>query len=161
MGSIPDGRYDATQDTIRIMATTAKSVQSLEQLAAVLRNVNRPGVSTQAVAAAIQSEAPQFNALVPVVQRGGFDVAKWLTLVLAAITVIIMMWDRLDPVEKGASPAQIREIYRQVIQQTQTAPSPTMSRVPPISPKPSPSRNGPCYCGSGKKYKRCHGRPSA
>jgi preprotein translocase subunit SecA len=22
-----------------------------------------------------------------------------------------------------------------------------------------PSRNAPCYCGSGKKYKRCHGAP--
>jgi preprotein translocase subunit SecA len=24
-----------------------------------------------------------------------------------------------------------------------------------------PSRNGPCPCGSGKKYKRCHGAPNA
>jgi preprotein translocase subunit SecA len=24
-----------------------------------------------------------------------------------------------------------------------------------------PSRNGPCPCGSGKKYKRCHGAPGA
>jgi preprotein translocase subunit SecA len=24
-----------------------------------------------------------------------------------------------------------------------------------------PSRNAPCYCGSGKKYKRCHGAPGA
>jgi preprotein translocase subunit SecA len=24
-----------------------------------------------------------------------------------------------------------------------------------------PSRNAPCYCGSGKKYKRCHGAPAA
>jgi preprotein translocase subunit SecA len=23
-----------------------------------------------------------------------------------------------------------------------------------------PSRNGPCPCGSGKKYKRCHGAPT-
>ena len=22
-----------------------------------------------------------------------------------------------------------------------------------------PGRNEPCYCGSGKKYKNCHGRP--
>jgi preprotein translocase subunit SecA len=24
-----------------------------------------------------------------------------------------------------------------------------------------PSRNAPCYCGSGRKYKRCHGAPGA
>jgi preprotein translocase subunit SecA len=25
----------------------------------------------------------------------------------------------------------------------------------------APSRNAPCPCGSGKKYKRCHGAPAA
>ncbi|RQW99143.1 SEC-C metal-binding domain-containing protein, partial [Micromonospora globispora] len=24
----------------------------------------------------------------------------------------------------------------------------------------SPSRNAPCPCGSGRKYKRCHGAPN-
>jgi preprotein translocase subunit SecA len=28
-------------------------------------------------------------------------------------------------------------------------------------PSSGPSRNAPCYCGSGKKYKRCHGAPGA
>ncbi|MGH3941708.1 MAG: SEC-C metal-binding domain-containing protein [Pseudonocardiaceae bacterium] len=23
-----------------------------------------------------------------------------------------------------------------------------------------PARNAPCHCGSGKKYKRCHGAPT-
>ena len=26
---------------------------------------------------------------------------------------------------------------------------------------PKIGRNDPCYCGSGKKYKRCHGDPRA
>src|SRR5881227_499873 len=71
MGSIPDGRYDATRDSIRIMATSATSLESLRRLEAVLRAVNRPGVSGQAVAAAIQSQAPAFSALAPVVERRG------------------------------------------------------------------------------------------
>ncbi|MEM6717576.1 MAG: YchJ family protein [Cyanobacteria bacterium P01_C01_bin.147] len=28
--------------------------------------------------------------------------------------------------------------------------------LPPVEPK----RNAPCWCGSGKKYKQCHGQPS-
>ena len=37
-------------------------------------------------------------------------------------------------------------------------------RAPGAAPRPGrvgsgPSRNAPCYCGSGKKYKRCHGAP--
>jgi preprotein translocase subunit SecA len=33
------------------------------------------------------------------------------------------------------------------------------SRTVTKSPKDKIGRNDPCYCGSGKKYKQCHGRP--
>jgi preprotein translocase subunit SecA len=45
--------------------------------------------------------------------------------------------------------------------------SPAHSRANRQNPQPQahssngPSRNAPCYCGSGKKYKRCHGAPGA
>ncbi len=32
-------------------------------------------------------------------------------------------------------------------------------RSPGQAESSGPSRNAPCYCGSGKKYKRCHGAP--
>jgi preprotein translocase subunit SecA len=32
--------------------------------------------------------------------------------------------------------------------------------VEPISGQDQPGRNDPCPCGSGKKYKKCCGRPS-
>ena len=28
----------------------------------------------------------------------------------------------------------------------------------PVRAAKTPGRNEPCYCGSGKKYKLCHGR---
>jgi uncharacterized protein YecA (UPF0149 family) len=28
----------------------------------------------------------------------------------------------------------------------------------PVRAEKTPGRNEPCYCGSGKKYKLCHGR---
>ena len=38
--------------------------------------------------------------------------------------------------------------------------SPTAAGMRKPSPTSNgPSRNGPCPCGSGKKYKRCHGAP--
>jgi preprotein translocase subunit SecA len=30
--------------------------------------------------------------------------------------------------------------------------------APPVRAKPKISRNDPCPCGSGKKFKQCHGR---
>jgi SWIM/SEC-C metal-binding protein len=29
--------------------------------------------------------------------------------------------------------------------------------VKPVKVKETPGRNDPCHCGSGKKYKKCHG----
>lgn len=33
---------------------------------------------------------------------------------------------------------------------------PTAQPAPDASPEPKPLRNAPCWCGSGKKLKRCH-----
>ena len=35
----------------------------------------------------------------------------------------------------------------------------TAARASGQAESSGPSRNAPCYCGSGKKYKRCHGAP--
>jgi preprotein translocase subunit SecA len=31
----------------------------------------------------------------------------------------------------------------------------------PVTAEEEPGRNDPCWCGSGKKYKKCHGRPGS
>ncbi len=32
-----------------------------------------------------------------------------------------------------------------------------LNPLEPVRAAPTPGRNDPCLCGSGKKYKRCHG----
>ena len=32
-----------------------------------------------------------------------------------------------------------------------------LNPVEPVRAAPTPGRNEPCFCGSGKKYKKCHG----
>jgi preprotein translocase subunit SecA len=44
-----------------------------------------------------------------------------------------------------------------------TAPAPQAAQPEPVAHQPvrvekTPGRNEPCFCGSGKKYKLCHGR---
>ncbi len=41
---------------------------------------------------------------------------------------------------------------------TALAEGPSATSTNPISVEQMPGRNEPCYCGSGKKYKLCHGR---
>ena len=159
MGTIPDGLYDTTRLTIRILATSASSVESLRRLQAILQGLNRPGVTGQAVAAAIREQAPEFKELAPVAQQSrGFDVAAWILVAIATITLLLQIWDRFDPGTKGATKEQIEEIYQRVLHQSPTAQS---TRPVPVSSAKGPGRNAPCPCGSGKKYKRCHGSVQA
>ena len=58
---------------------------------------------------------------------------------------------------------KVDQIYQQVVTQTVTStPKATPASVPRASPRAVPvekvGRNDPCPCGSGLKYKRCHGR---
>jgi hypothetical protein len=39
--------------------------------------------------------------------------------------------------------------------------SPTGPRQPLRNAQPKPGRNDPCFCGSGQKYKKCHGAGEA
>ena len=40
----------------------------------------------------------------------------------------------------------------------QAAPSVPVESQSPVRVDKTPGRNDPCFCGSGKKYKMCHGR---
>ena len=48
-------------------------------------------------------------------------------------------------VDAGATPMANGEAAEEVVQV-------------PVRVEKTPGRNEPCYCGSGKKYKLCHGR---
>jgi hypothetical protein len=57
---------------------------------------------------------------------------------------------------------QIDEIVEGIRELPEPAPSaPEEPRIPIVEHSRKPARNDPCPCGSGKKYKKCHGRPDA
>jgi preprotein translocase subunit SecA len=48
------------------------------------------------------------------------------------------------------------ERVRKAMQQDQNQ---AVEKVSPRKVEPKIGRNDPCHCGSGKKYKNCHGKP--
>ena len=151
-GHIPDGIYDTTAEGIRIIANSARSASSLAILQRLLEEARASNSSPEATAAVIERESPpEFRLLAEVVRRlKGVPIATWLTLLLAAITIIQgeSFDQRLNDVQ-----GKVDRIYRQAVEVI-AEPSPT----PSSAPMPRVGRNDPCPCGSGRKYKRCHGR---
>jgi preprotein translocase subunit SecA len=52
---------------------------------------------------------------------------------------------------------QLREVQYQHGEEQESASSPEQKFTPLINDTPKVGRNDPCPCGSGKKYKQCHG----
>ena len=63
-----------------------------------------------------------------------------------------------QPIELGSAPAHLRAEHQEVLGQGIDSPAQKIKEVQE-SPKAEDKigRNDPCYCGSGKKYKKCHG----
>jgi hypothetical protein len=159
-GHIPDGIYSATTDTINVVATTVKSAQALALLGRLLRHARNEKVDAEQLAQLLEQEkAADFKPVAAVVRRlpRKLDVKYWIGITLAVIAILqAQAADRkLDNIE-----SQVEHIYAEVVAPPATAKPTAIPRVSPaITPSPYPKvgRNQPCPCGSGKKYKRCHG----
>jgi hypothetical protein len=57
---------------------------------------------------------------------------------------------------RQSNPAGWRAIDKAVMR-INKLPEPTFAPQPPRVIGETPARNDPCFCGSGKKYKKCHG----
>lgn len=67
---------------------------------------------------------------------------------------------RLAPYESGIGEEGRKELQQQrrlIARLKQVAPPPQWQLA---RPRGKQSVNAPCFCGSGKKYKKCHGRPA-
>jgi hypothetical protein len=65
---------------------------------------------------------------------------------------------RLAPYEDGLNEEGQRELRNQRLLITRLRPQPPPPAWISFAPPRKIGRNDPCHCGSGKKYKRCHGR---
>lgn len=146
-GRFSAGLYEATAEGLRVIATSAKSADSLERLRRLLEDARAKHSSREAVAEAIEQDAPEFAALAALVRRlRGVPIIAWITLALAIVGLQLAM----------STDQQLKDIdstVNRILQQVSQPEVPT----PAIQAAPRVGRNDPCPCGSGKKYKRCHG----
>jgi hypothetical protein len=156
IGRIPDGIYSTTTDTIRVVATTAKSAQSLSTLLRILQQAHDQHATADELAKALDDEG-NLKPIAEVVRRlpRKLDIKYWIGI---AIAVVALLEGQATDQKVSQIGSEVDRIYAQVLAQHPSA-SPTPSPQPQSSSRPvkSVGRNQPCPCGSGKKYKRCHG----
>jgi uncharacterized protein YecA (UPF0149 family) len=81
------------------------------------------------------------------------ELAKWLPVIIALIALVIQI--RESGENQNVTPEQV--IKNQTVYEVNVEASDTGEQPRVVNPV---GRNEPCPCGSGKKYKKCHGDPA-
>jgi uncharacterized protein len=83
------------------------------------------------------------------------SVAALTGSIIASVRCINEYWADADEADLIGA---LHSIIAESIRETRSAPVPSgRSDNPPLRRSTKIGRNEPCYCGSGRKYKRCHG----
>ncbi len=149
MGHIPDGVFNFIGSTIEILSAPQRTVEELSRLAQILHDAKSRQQSTEQVATKIKEELPELSSIADLLPKNRGELYGFLAVILAAIQLFT----------QSPKPSQNITInVSQVIEQT-LANAPTEKPKPQVSiPSKKVGRNDPCPCGSGIKYKKCHGK---
>ncbi|SRR5258708_1332714 len=163
MGSILDGVYEATETTVSAVLAGATSVDALRRLAAALDREKADPTTAQHLAETIRRDAPEFSVLADTAAAlRGVRLAEWIVIVLMLISLIVPQLEAAKAQQQTHQ--DLERIYSELLRLGPPLPvtaSPNPNGGPTSGPTkttvPKIGRNQPCPCGSGRKYKRCHG----
>lgn len=147
VGHFPDGLYSATDETLRVVATSASSAESLERLRLILKAAQANNATADEVASSIAEQAPEYALLADVITRlRGVPIMAWLILVLTIVA--LAQADSTDRRLKAIE-GKVDRVYQAI--QSQAPPisaSPTATPSAAANSVPKVGRNDLCPCGS-------------
>lgn len=153
MGHVPDGLYKIAGNTIEVLANSHRSASDLGRIAQVLNNAKQRSATPQEIASTLKKELPELSTLADAVPRTRAELYAFVSIILAIITLLI------TNLSKNESPRiEVQQVINNVVEQADGNEGQRAQQEPTIK-NPKVGRNDPCPCGSGKKYKKCCGRP--
>ena len=90
----------------------------------------------------------------------GMDPRHWGSVKTSVMKALDAGLDLRQPQVKEALLQQSAAPFYEALPEPEPSPR-NEPPIPIVEHSPKPARNAPCPCGSGKKYKKCHGRPDA
>lgn len=142
------GEYSIVGDSLELLQGPERTVSQLERFAKILREARDRDASLDEVKQVLREEAPELSALANLLPQNRSD---WYAVIAIILTIIQML---------TSFPGNIRDVdidvdmvINKALEHHQARPPESLQRIPKVG------RNEPCPCGSGKKYKKCHGNP--
>lgn len=168
-GRIPDGVIDLTRPDVaaalRAM-TELGSIANLRSLVSLLSAASEHelfaikrelvavdlGRSEDQLAKDVQRAAPRLVGAASLIRNrdNRMELAAWLAVLLAIVSIVIT----IKAASQEVSPSRQDQIVQVIV------PSSVLPASPAQPKQHRPGRNECCPCGSGVKFKRCHGSPT-
>ena len=149
MARVLDGVVSAVEQTLHVLSAPQHTLVDLKRLADLVAHARETKQSKEDVGQSITKEVPSLTPLIALLPANKTDLMAFLGVVLAAAQLV------QSCASSGAPPTAIT--VNQVVEQIYISPQP--KQPPPAQSSNKVGRNDQCPCGSGKKYKRCCGRP--
>jgi hypothetical protein len=155
VGSIPDGTYESVGGVVvKYLAAPSVSAQHLRRLREVLIEARNRGQDAAETAAAVDAALPGIGLGGAVRDMARSPVAvAWLTILIMVISILITHRDAQTE-QPSMSPQEVKSIVQTALNRAAQEPRPPAH----AGRQPKVGRNDACPCGSGLKFKRCHGR---
>lgn len=151
MGHIPDGISEFVANTIEILSSPQLAEEELRVLGEILTEACGKREDPDQIIEKVGELAPELSGIGDLVGNTGADLYSFLVLTVTAIAL------QLQARRRGDAPTEVT--VQQVIEHLFNETNKLASRTD-WQPRPQVGRNQQCPCGSGKRYKRCCGRPS-
>lgn len=151
-GRVLAGEFEFVKDTMKFLSGPQSTVKDLERLAEFLRDAQESNATADEIQERAGKEAPEVSSLIKRLlsnKPARMELAVWFAIVATLLAPLI---------ETGISAMADSPEPSQVIYETNnynvTIQAPSNDGVSKVG------RNDPCPCGSGKKFKKCHGDPT-
>lgn len=149
MGTIPNGTYEFIDNWIAVLRTSGIGAVQLARLISILDAGRANQAEAEDISQAVAKEVPELQELTDSLPKSRKELYQVLALLLALLTFFSQCSTKPTP------PITINQFINSM--PTAASDSPTT----PHRSRPRVGRNDPCPCGSGLKFKRCHGAPGS
>jgi len=148
MGHVPDGVYDVTENAIKLIQGTIKTINQLQQLSALLVEAQKQNLTKEQVQTNIKETVPELTNFASVLPQTRSELYGFIGIILTAIGLLIAAYGTFK--DEAVPDKEIEQIIERSIEQSIQKLAPPK----PQAPKKQ-KRNEPCACGSGAKFKKC------
>lgn len=147
---LPEGLFNFINGSIELINGTDLTLEKLRRIKKKLVEISKLDLESEEVKKRIDEDTPELNSLIGVLPKTRSELYNFMLVLIALITMCIDSFkgESKQPIEYN----QFINNYNYTIQTTNNnIESDTIKSNKKIQ------RNEPCPCGSGKKFKYCHG----